>query len=98
MKFEKSKYKRSQIHRECDQEGQSLEEQIRQAVANNQPIEARAPMIYTEEADGVQAQYDPRADRFDIALDAVDKYNKSIIAKAADNAPNNESGEGEKTE
>lgn len=73
---------KSQIKRECVQEGESLEEMIRRCTESNEPIEATAPMIYTEEADGVQPQYDPRADRYDIALDAVDKYNKSLIASS----------------
>lgn len=86
MKF-KTYYKKSLIHRECDQEGQSIEEQIRQATANNQPIEASAPMIYTEDAKGIEPQYDPRTDKYEIALDAIDKYHKSQIARAAENAP-----------
>lgn len=73
---------KSQIKRECVQEGESLEEMIRRCVESNEPIEATAPMIYTEEADGVQPQFDPRSDRFDIALDAIDKYQKSATASS----------------
>lgn len=73
---------KSQIKRECTQEGESIEEMIRRCTENNEPIDATAPMIYTEEADGVQPQYDIRTDRWDLALDAIDKYHKSQAAKA----------------
>lgn len=36
------------------------------------------PTIYTEKKDGVQPEYDIRTDRFEVAIDAIDKINKSI--------------------
>lgn len=72
---------KTQIHRVPREQGESIEEMIRRCTASNEPIESTAPMIYTEEAAGVQPQYDIRADRFDIALDAVDKYQKSEAAR-----------------
>lgn len=77
----------SAIKRKCTLVGESLEEMIRRCTASNEPIDSTAPMIYTEEADGVQPQYDPRADRWEIALDAIDKYNKS---RAAEKTPKEE--------
>lgn len=72
---------KTQIHRVPREQGESIEEMIRRCTESNEPIESTAPMIYTEEAAGVQPQYDIRADRFDIALDAVDKYQKSETAR-----------------
>lgn len=72
---------KTQIHRVPREQGESIEEMIRRCTESNEPIESTAPMIYTEEAAGVQPQYDIRADRFDIALDAVDKYQKSEAAR-----------------
>lgn len=72
---------KSDIKREPTDIGESIEEMIRRCTESNEPIEATAPMIYTEEADGVQPQFDIRADRFDIALDAIDKYQASEMAK-----------------
>lgn len=79
----KKKYipKKSMIERTSDQDGQSIEEEIRQMVANNTPIDAKAPMIWTEEKDGVLPQYDMRTDRQELALDAIEKVQKSQIAK-----------------
>lgn len=66
-------------------EGQSIEEKMRQATMNGQPIENAAPIIYTDKKDGVLPQYDIRTDRWDIALDATDKVARSQIAKSQDN-------------
>lgn len=81
MKYKESGRVVSQIKRRPAQKGESIEEMVRRCTESKEPIEAIAPMIYTEKADGVQPQYNIRADRFDIALDAVDKYQKSQIAK-----------------
>ena len=70
-------YQPTQIVRMPEEEGLSLEEQIREALAGNEPIEANAPMIYTDRADEVQPEYDIRTDRFDLALEATDKFSKS---------------------
>lgn len=41
------------------------------------------PTIYTEKKDGVMPEYDIRTDRFEVALDAIDKINRSTAEKAA---------------
>lgn len=41
------------------------------------------PTIYTEKKDGVLPEYDIRTDRFEVALDAIDKINRSTADKAA---------------
>lgn len=43
------------------------------------------PTIYTEKKDGVMPEYDIRTDRFEVALDAIDKINKSTANKIAKN-------------
>ena len=34
------------------------------------------PIIYTEKKDGVQPEFDIRTDRFEVAIDALDKINQ----------------------
>lgn len=51
--------------------GESLEDKIRKVVETKQPIEAISPMIYTERKAGVQPEYDIRADKWDIAQQAM---------------------------
>lgn len=36
------------------------------------------PTIYTEKKDGVRPEYDIRTDRFEVAIDAIDKINQSV--------------------
>ena len=43
------------------------------------------PTIYTEKKDGVRPEYDIRTDRFEVAIDAIDKINQSTASKSAKN-------------
>lgn len=79
--MEKELYVKTCITRIPTEQGESIEEMVRRATENNEPISATAPMIYTEEADGVRPEYDIRTDRNELALEAIDKYQKSQIAK-----------------
>ena len=54
---------------------------MRRVLTSGEPIEDTAPEIFTERKDGVLPQTDIRTDRFDIALEAMDKVNRSNIAK-----------------
>lgn len=60
------------------------------------------PTIYTEKKDGVLPEYDIRTDRFEVALDAIDKINQSTADKIAKNRGETEAakdfGPQEKTE
>lgn len=41
------------------------------------------PTIYTEKKDGVQPEHDIRTDRFEVAIDAIDKINQSVANQVA---------------
>ena len=41
------------------------------------------PTIYTEKKDGVLPEYDIRTDRFEVAIDAMDKINQSATNQIA---------------
>lgn len=41
------------------------------------------PTIYTEKKDGVQPEFDIRTDRFEVAIDAIDKINQSAADQIA---------------
>lgn len=49
------------------------------------------PIIYTEKRDGVQPEYDIRTDRFEVAIDAMDKINQSTANQIAKNKGETES-------
>lgn len=71
----------SQIKCNNSYEGESLERKMERVMANNEPIDQTAPMIYTERKDGVHKECDIRTDRFDVALDATDKITMTNRAK-----------------
>lgn len=41
------------------------------------------PTIYTEKKDGVKPEFDIRTDRFEVAIDAIDKINQSVANQIA---------------
>lgn len=41
------------------------------------------PTIYTEKKNGVQPEFDIRTDRFEVAIDAIDKINQSAANQIA---------------
>lgn len=41
------------------------------------------PTIYTEKKDGVQPEFDIRTDRFEVAINAMDKINQSMANQIA---------------
>ena len=43
------------------------------------------PTIYTEKKDGVQPEFDIRTDRFEVAIDAIDKINQSVANQIVKN-------------
>ena len=75
------------ITRTANASGQSIEEKIRTALANKEPIDMRGGEMYTEEKDRVLPETDIRTDRFSIAMAAADKYNRSQTAKGTEAPP-----------
>ena len=71
-------------------EGRSIEDKMREATLNGQPIESASPLIYTDKKDGVLPEYDIRTDRWDIAQATVDKVVRSQIAKSQNTGAGNE--------
>lgn len=66
-------------------EGESIEQRVEKMIENNEPIKDGAPLIYTDKKDGVLPGYDIRTDRFDVALDAMQKIQTIEASKIAKN-------------
>ena len=62
-------------------EGEPIEIKVKRIVENKEPISDGAPIIYTEKKDGVLPQFDIRTDKWDIAIEAMDKVHSSKIAQ-----------------
>lgn len=65
-------------------EGETIEERMRRIKTNKDPITDGAPLIYTDKSDGVIAEYDIRADKFEIMLEANEKAYEQHAANKKD--------------
>ncbi len=82
--YKQNKMKRTSVKTKMHEYGKTIEQKVELMVNNGEPLDGGDnELIYTEKADGVLPAYNPRADRFDIAIETVDKINKSNIAKKA---------------
>jgi hypothetical protein len=79
--YKKIKMSNTTINRNVSVEGETIEQRLERITNNQEPIKDGAPLIYTDRKDGVQAGYNIKTDRFEIAVDAMDKVTKSNLAK-----------------
>jgi hypothetical protein len=79
--YKRNKPEKTTLTINTSYEGERLEEKINRIVNNKEPITDGAPLIYTDRKDGVRPDTNIRTDRFEIAVDAMDKVHKSSIAK-----------------
>lgn len=61
--------------------GETIEQKVRRVTTNKEPIKDGAPLIYTQRKDGVLPGTDIRTDRWDVAIDAHTKIDKTHKAK-----------------
>ena len=73
------------IRKNDSYEAEPLEVKLRRATEEKKPIEAVAPMIYTEKSKGVIPEYDIRTDRFELAQKAMEKLNSVKFSEVAKN-------------
>lgn len=79
-------------------EGESIETEMQRATTMKQPIDNGSPIIYTDRADGVRAEFNIRTDRWEIAQDAMDIVSKTQTAKRMEYLSNREKNESTDTE
>lgn len=77
-------YIKTQLKNVPTEQGESIEEMLRRLIANNEPIPNEVPPIYTPLNEGVIGDTDIRHDRFDTAIQALDKFAASDTAKSAE--------------
>lgn len=58
----------------------TIEEKVSRLL-DNEPIRDGAPLVFTDRRNGVQPEFNIRTDRFEIAIDAMDKISADKIAK-----------------
>lgn len=69
-------------------EGEPIEDKIRRILDENEPITDGAPVIYTDKKDGVRPEFNIRADKWDIAIQAMDKVSNYEASKYLQNGEN----------
>lgn len=79
--YKRTQISKTQIRTANAVEGETIEAKIRRIVNNKEAISDGAPLVYTDRKEGVQPAYDVRTDRFEIAVEAMDKVTKSHQAK-----------------
>lgn len=61
--------------------GEPLEDKIERMINNGEPIGDQVETSYSERKDGVKEETNIRTDRFEVAVDQMDKVHKSMTAK-----------------
>lgn len=84
--YRQQKQNRTTLHVNTSYKAESIEHKVRRIVNNKEPIKDGAPLIYTERKEGVQPSYNIRTDRWEVAVDAMDKVTKSHQAKREERA------------
>lgn len=67
-------------------QGETIEQKIDRIVHNKEPIKDGAPLIYQERKEGIRPSTNIRTDRFEVAIEAADKIDKSYKARREERA------------
>lgn len=84
--YKKTVLRQGKLKSNNSYEAEPLERQLERKIQNKEPLSGDSPMIYTERREGVLPSYDIRTDRFEVALDATNKIQKSYQARREERA------------
>lgn len=62
-------------------EGECIEKKVQRVVTENEPIEDGAPIIFQERADGVKPEFNMRTDRWEVAIEAMERVSDEELSK-----------------
>lgn len=79
--YKQNKFSKTGFNINNSLQGETIEQKVERVTTNKEPITDGAPLIYTDRKEGVQAGYNIRTDRFEVAVEAMDKVTKSNRAK-----------------
>lgn len=78
------------------EEGENIITKVRRILDENEPLTDGAPLIYTPKEDGVKPEFDIRTDKWQIAINAMDRVNAYKLSDYTKNGRNPEIKETEK--
>lgn len=84
--YPRIRYEKTTLEVDASYEGERIEQKVQRILNEKEPIKDGAPIIYTDRKDGVQPSFNIRTDRFEVAIDAMDKVHNSHLAKRAERA------------
>lgn len=70
--------------------GENIITKVRRILDENEPLTDGAPLIYTPKEDGVRPEYDIRTDKWQIAINAMDRVNAYKLSDYTKNGRNPE--------
>ncbi|AXH74035.1 MAG: hypothetical protein [Microviridae sp.] len=79
--YKKPIYQQTTIDLDNTKPGETIENKVTRLIENKEPIKDGAPIIFTDRAHGVNPAYNIRTDRWEIAVDALTRIEKSKTAK-----------------
>lgn len=78
------------------EEGENILTKVRRILDENEPLTDGAPLVYTPKEDGVKPEYDIRTDKWQIAINAMDRVNAYKLSDYTKNGQNPEIKKGAK--
>jgi hypothetical protein len=84
--YKKVNYIKSALKINEATQGETIEQKVERILDNKEPIKDGAPLVYTDRKDGVMPGYNIRTDRWEVAVDAMDKVAKNVAAKRENRA------------
>lgn len=70
--------------------GENILTKVRRILDENEPLTDGAPLIFTPKEDGVKPEYDIRTDKWQIAINAMDRVNAYKLSDYTKNGRNPE--------
>jgi len=80
------KYSKGGLKINNSTQGETIEQKVERILDNKEPIKDGAPLVYTDRKDGVMPGYNIKTDRWEVAVEAMDKVAKNVAAKRENKA------------
>lgn len=84
--YKKPIFRQTRLSVNESSEGSTLEQKIERIINNKEAITDGAPIIFTERKEGVLPSYNIRTDRWEIAVEGMDKVHRSYQARREEKA------------
>ncbi|AXH74417.1 MAG: hypothetical protein [Microviridae sp.] len=75
------RYDETTMELDNTRKGETIEDKVIRLIANKEPIKDGVPIIFQDRKEGVNAAYNIRTDRWEIAIDAMTRLEKAKAAK-----------------